>query len=56
MNHNIDIRLYQKGDEEFASQIYYNTIHNVNCKDYTKEQLNIWAPRAASLKQEGWTK
>jgi putative acetyltransferase len=55
MNNNINIRLYQNGDEKFTSQIFYNTIHKVNCKDYTKEQLNAWAPES-SLEQEGWAK
>lgn len=26
------------------AQLFYETIHAVNCRDYTVEQLNAWAP------------
>ena len=44
MNNKIQVRRYQDGDAKFLSQIYCNTIHTVNAKDYTKEQLDAWAP------------
>lgn len=41
----IKIRRYQNGDAEFLDEIYYNTIHTINAQDYTKEQLDAWAPK-----------
>ena len=40
----VQVRRYQDGDVKHIASIYYNTIHTVNAKDYTKEQLNAWAP------------
>ncbi len=40
----VQVRRYQDGDAKHIASIYYNTIHTVNAKDYTKEQLNAWAP------------
>ncbi|RYE13358.1 MAG: GNAT family N-acetyltransferase [Rickettsiales bacterium] len=35
---------YQNTDAEHIARLYYDTIHIINAKDYTKEQLNAWAP------------
>lgn len=40
----VQVRRYQDGDAKHIASIYYNTIHTVNAKDYTTEQLNAWAP------------
>jgi GNAT superfamily N-acetyltransferase len=40
----VQVRCYQDGDAKHIASIYYNTVHTVNAKDYTKEQLNAWAP------------
>ncbi|MDE7056471.1 MAG: GNAT family N-acetyltransferase, partial [Lactobacillus sp.] len=31
--------------------LFYNTIHTVNIKDYTSEQLDAWAPKNIDLKK-----
>ena len=31
-------------DCEKLIKLFYQTVHIVNAKDYTKEQLNVWAP------------
>jgi hypothetical protein len=54
MNNKIQVRRYQDGDAKFLSQIYYNTIHTVNAKDYTKEQLDAWAPWSSVQDYSGW--
>ena len=54
MNNKIQVRRYQDGDAKFLSQIYYNTIHTVNAKDYTKNQLDAWA-LWSSANQSGLT-
>jgi GNAT superfamily N-acetyltransferase/aminoglycoside phosphotransferase (APT) family kinase protein len=40
----VQVRCYQDGDAKHIASIFYNTVHTVNAKDYTKEQLNAWAP------------
>ena len=37
------IRKYQTSDCEEIGELFYHTVHTVNAKDYTKEQLNVWA-------------
>lgn len=37
------IRQYQTSDCEEIGELFYHTVHTVNAKDYTKEQLNVWA-------------
>ncbi len=54
MNNQIQVRHYQDGDAKFLSQIYYNTIHIVNAKDYSKEQLDAWAPWSSVQDYSGW--
>lgn len=51
----IHIRTYQEQDTKELAKIYYYTIHNINSRDYSKEQLNVWAPET-SLQPEEWLK
>ena len=44
MKKTITIRRYQAEDVKEIASLYYNTIHKINAQDYTKEQLNAWAP------------
>lgn len=37
------IREYQVSDCKELIELFYNTVHTVNAKDYTDEQLNVWA-------------
>lgn len=37
------IREYQMSDCEELAALFYQTVHRVNEKDYTKEQLDAWA-------------
>lgn len=37
------IREYQPSDCKEITELFYNTVHTVNAKDYTKEQLDVWA-------------
>ena len=38
------IRPYQPGEEPLLRELFYNTVHHVNQRDYTPEQRNAWAP------------
>lgn len=46
------IRPYQKEDLKQILRLFYETVHHVNAKDYTKEQLNAWADGNAN--EEVW--
>ncbi|MGN0610718.1 MAG: GNAT family N-acetyltransferase [Ruminiclostridium sp.] len=37
------IRDYTASDCEKLAELFYQTVHNINSKDYNKEQLNVWA-------------
>lgn len=34
--------------------MFYDTVHSVNARDYTEEQLNVWATGSVNLKE--WNK
>lgn len=55
MRNSISIRNYHPHDARALVDIYYHTIHQINKRDYTPEQLNAWAP-ATSLELERWQK
>lgn len=37
------IRKYISSDCEQIARLFYETVHSVNAKDYTPEQLDVWA-------------
>ena len=45
------IREYQPADGTALAELFYDTVHTVNAKDYEKEQLDAWAPDKMDLKQ-----
>ena len=53
MKHKIITRQYESSDAEALASIYYNTIHHINIRDYSIEQINAWAP-SSSLALDGW--
>ena len=50
----ITIRDYKKSDEEALWKIHYHTIRNINLGDYSKEQVEAWAPD--SFDKQIWEK
>jgi putative acetyltransferase len=40
----VTIRELEKDDIEKSIKLFRDTVHNVNAKDYTQEQLDAWAP------------
>lgn len=44
------IREYRSSDCKELAELFYNTVHTVNGKDYTKEQLDVWATGQVDLK------
>lgn len=48
-NFEMIIREYQSTDCKELAELFYNTVHTVNAKDYTKEQLDVWATGQVDL-------
>lgn len=48
------IRKYRNEDCAEMYELFYNTVHSVNAKDYTKEQLDVWATGNVDIEQ--WNK
>lgn len=45
------IREYQSSDCKELTELFYNTVHAVNARDYTKQQLDVWATGHVDLKK-----
>lgn len=45
------LREYAESDCAELAQLFYDTVHTVNAKDYTAEQLNAWATGTVDLEQ-----
>lgn len=45
------IKEYQPSDCKELTELFYNTVHSVNVKDYTKEQLDVWATGQVDLEK-----
>ncbi|MBD2245504.1 GNAT family N-acetyltransferase [Nostoc sp. FACHB-888] len=48
------LRIYEITDTEEIMKLFYNTIHEVNIRDYTQEQVDAWAP--ANMDIDVWIK
>ncbi|MCL2354757.1 MAG: GNAT family N-acetyltransferase [Oscillospiraceae bacterium] len=48
------LRRYRKEDCGELYELYYNTVHSVNLKDYSQEQVEAWATKDADV--EVWGK
>lgn len=45
------IREYKGSDCKEVLELFYNTVHTINAKDYTKEQLDVWATNEIDLEK-----
>ena len=45
------IRKYQPRDCKALAELFYHTVHTVNARDYTKEQLDVWATGKVDLEK-----
>ena len=51
-NERVQIRSFRKGEEQNLYQLFYETVHSVNSKDYNQEQIEVWAPK--SFDKQKW--
>lgn len=47
----MELRRYIPSDFEQIAKLFYDTVHSINTKDYTEEQLNAWAPGKVNLQE-----
>lgn len=47
----MEIRNYQPEDCKKLTELFYDTVHTINAKDYTEEQLNAWATGKVDLEK-----
>ena len=45
------IREYQSSDCKELAELFYDTVHRVNGRDYTKEQVDVWAKGQVDLEK-----
>ena len=43
------IRTYEISDTKKIVKLFYDTVHEVNIRDYTKAQVDAWAPGATDI-------
>lgn len=48
------LRKYKSEDCKYIVELFYQTVHTVNAKDYTEEQLNVWATGKVDL--DAWNR
>lgn len=50
----MNVRMYRSEDCKEIVELFYNTVHSVNSKDYNEEQLDAWAPKDINISK--WDK
>lgn len=50
----MNVREYKPSDCKELANLFYDTVHNINAKDYTQVQLDVWATGNVDL--EDWNK
>lgn len=45
------LRKYQPSDCKELVELFYNTVHTINAKDYTKKQLDVWTLKQVDLEK-----
>ncbi|MGL5823081.1 MAG: GNAT family N-acetyltransferase [Sarcina sp.] len=45
------IREYKESDCKEITELFYNTVHTINSRDYSKKQLAVWARDTINLEE-----
>lgn len=48
------LRPFRPADKRTLQQLFFDTVHTVNARDYSQEQLDIWAPEEPN--REAWAR
>ena len=46
-----EVRTYEPEDLAEIYQLFYDTVHAINSKDYNQKQIDAWAPKAPDLQK-----
>lgn len=49
----MEIRRYNRADLAEIIRLFHDTVHKVNIKDYTQEQVEVWAPESVDMEKWG---
>ena len=55
MKNTIKIRRYLPDDVKYIVNLFYQTVHTINVKDYSQEQLDAWAPASLLEDYSAWS-
>lgn len=47
----MELRRYKSEDCKALTELFYNTVHTVNARDYTEQQLDVWATGRVDLQK-----
>lgn len=50
----MNVRMYRSEDCKEIVELFYNTVHSINAKDYNEAQLDAWAPKDIDISK--WDK
>ncbi|HCL4444930.1 TPA: GNAT family N-acetyltransferase [Clostridium botulinum] len=50
----MNIRMYQSEDCREIVELFYNTVHSINSRDYNNAQLDVWASKEIDI--DSWDK
>ncbi|PIH06053.1 GNAT family N-acetyltransferase [Clostridium combesii] len=50
----MNIRMYHLEDCREIVELFYNTVHSINSRDYNSAQLDVWAPKEIDI--DSWDK
>ncbi len=45
----MNIRMYQSEDCREIVELFYNTVHSINSRDYNNAQLDVWASKEIDI-------
>jgi putative acetyltransferase len=51
---NINIRELKREDITSCVKLFYDTVHSINAKDYSPDQLEVWAPKIINPESVRW--
>ncbi|MBQ4288492.1 MAG: GNAT family N-acetyltransferase [Clostridia bacterium] len=49
------LRPITENDVKTLIQLFHDTVHSINIKDYSKDQVDAWAPPVSEISESAWT-
>ena len=51
----VHLRPITENDVKTLIQLFHDTVHSINIKDYSKDQVDAWAPPVSEISESAWT-